>query len=115
MSRRFIGIVLAAGLGLGFAASGSVALADEPDPNQRCGGNYAATVEAETVYYGDGQGIGYCSDGTFEGLMIPADGDGTSSCGNGEHPAAVEVEQIEPAGISYCSDGTFEGLEDPPL
>lgn len=60
--------------------------------------------------------MSYCSDGTLGDAGVPADGDGTSSCG-GVYPVTVEVDDTElPEGapvndVSYCSDGTLDGLQ----
>ena len=100
MSKRFFIMLALVALCVGMFAT-TAAQAD-------CGGNYKATVEADT-----GQGVTYCSDGTIE-PFVPADGDGTSSCG-GVYAASVEVETVEVQpglGVGYCSDGTIQGIEE---
>lgn len=115
-------VLLTMGLA-GLVATGvfAPALADHDPENpgdpaeEACGGEYDVTVEVETIMITPSQGVGYCSDGTFQGLGVEPTGNGHSGCG-GNYDVTIEADTSDAGApvTGYCSDGTLGALGVPP-
>ncbi|HEX9697690.1 MAG TPA: hypothetical protein VGB64_15415 [Actinomycetota bacterium] len=102
MKKRFAMMVAVAGLAAGLFG-GQSASADHTS----CGGRYQGYV----VIDAEGVPVGYCSDGTFDGInetagttVVPeAEGDVAHGCEDGE-PVQIEID-LDPIadGTSWCA------------